>query len=192
MAQVDESVTAAGWAPFHYAAHAVHRRGDLGAIVPWRMYVLDDPACRGLLAFLDAQEDVEPWTSARTSKIPRMLAAAGALVLVTWLPDPPPPAAEPSRALVIDDRNAEHLAAASAATQNLLLAATARGLASYWSSGGMLRERALLDRCGVAPGQPLLAAVFLFPEPSEGDEFVTGKLREKRGAREGWVTRVRL
>ncbi len=47
--------------------------------------------------------------------------------------------------------NVEHIAAAYAAIQNLLLAATARGIRNYWSSGGVLRLPSVLNNWAYRP-----------------------------------------
>ena len=212
------SIEAAAWAPFHRAAHASHRRDEAGldSIVPWRFYVLEQESCRSLVQAIaqgSKQYESDIWRSAPRSKIPAMLRAAGALVLVTWLPDPPPEpdghsetadskSVDAAKAASDDQntmserlaehrqRNEEHLAAAAAATQNLLVAATARQMANYWSSGGVLRTVEARAMAGIPADQPLLGAIFLFPEPAESDTFVTGKLRDLRGPIESWCRHV--
>jgi len=198
---VEAILDVAGWAPFHKAAHARHRQGDQASIVPWRFHWFDAHACHALIRRIEALSKTvdEPiWQSAPKSKIPKMLSAAGAMVLVTWLPDPEPTTlpgqVEAARRAEHQLRNDEHLAAAAAASQNLLLAATARGMASYWSSGGVLRTERALELCGILTDQSLLGAIFLFPEPlgAEGEDYVTGKLRDLRGPVEGWSRRVEV
>ncbi|MCB9177785.1 MAG: hypothetical protein H6648_11575 [Caldilineae bacterium] len=226
---LEPALAVAGMAPFHHACHASHRGGagaaagaadaggasDAGgAIEPWRAHLLDAAACRALIGRIEAEAaraEAPIWRDAPGSKIPRMLAAAGALVLLCWLPDPPPGGAEAAaaegrggaagqdadgvaggarREAEWARRNREHLAAAAAYGQSLLVAATARGLASYWSSGGVLAEARALAICGVPAGQALLGALFFFPEPAPGDEVVTGKLRPQRRPAEAWLRRV--
>lgn len=209
LAQVNELVSIAGWAPFHRACDAVHRDGStLDGIEPWRFHILDSAACRKLRPLLP---------ELISGKIPAMLAAADALIIVTWLPNPP---AAATSERTIDARqavpefvadyppafesnlsNMEHLAAASAAVQNLLIAATARGIDNYWSSGGVLRSPAAFDLLGIPQTQILLAAIFLFPASTEGEgdgtghggpnehdtvERVGSKLREHRTTPNRW------
>lgn len=190
---IEELLEAASWAPFHRGAAKVHlEEGTLQSKVPWRAYVLEAAACRVLAEKLLEQED--------KSKVPPMLAAATALFQITWLPDPPESTptelpAEGAKPLLFDptDKNMEHIAAAGAAIQNLLLAATARGLPSYWSSGGALRKRQNLDLLGIPAGEILLGSVFLFPPGSDqGTELAFGGLREQRGKTEEWSRRVEL
>ncbi len=220
IARLQPALEVAGMAPFHYACHAGHRgatatgsEAEAAAIEPWRVYLLDAPTCRRLIETIqtESQAASEPiWRDAPGSKIPRMLAAAGALALLCWLPDPPVPAATDSspststpaapdtedplsrREAEREKRNREHLAAAAAYGQNLLVAATARGMASYWSSGGVLATERALGLCGVPAGQPLLGALFFFPQPEPDADFVTGKLRPLRSPASAWLQRVHL
>jgi nitroreductase len=200
--QVDELVELAGWAPFHRACDSVHREGqELGGIEPWRIHALNATSCRQLGDRLPA--DI-------SGKIPAMLAAADALLMVTWLPNPPSTAggvthrevggvlepgcftADSSTEFEPTLGNMEHIAAAAAAVQNLLIAATARGIATYWSSGGVLRCSAAFDLMGISRGEILLAAIFLFPAEVGSAEVVGSKLREHRSHPEQWSRKVHL
>ena len=144
--------------------------------------MLDAAACRQVRKLLLDNGD--------TSKIPRMLAAATTLIQVTWLPNPAKEGGEGLFEPTV--ANMEHIAAASASIQNLLLAATARGIPSYWSSGGALRERAFFAQLGIPDREVLLGSVFLFPAELENTENVPGKLREKRGATAEWARWARI
>jgi len=156
-AVVEELVEAAGWAPFHRPAHRAREQGG-ATVEPWRFTMLDAPACRVLLSRLS--EIPKP-----PGKIANMLAVADALLLVTWLPEP-----SNDGKWEASDFNMEHIAAGSAAIQTLLLAATARGIGNYWSSGGALGTEKAFEMLGIGPTDVLLGAVFLFPEPSETAE----------------------
>jgi nitroreductase len=175
---VEELVATAGWAPFHRVAARVHTEtGGLTSIVPWRFYLLDASACRSVRRELLARGD--------RSKIPRMLAAASALVLATWLPNPPK---GPVTGLFeATEENMEHVAAAGAAVQNLLLAATARGIPNYWSSGGPLRGGDVFRWMGIPSAEILLGAVFLFPAETGDAEVNPGSHRDRRGAPTDWA-----
>ncbi|GHB94610.1 nitroreductase family protein [Cerasicoccus arenae] len=175
-ALVEAVITAAGWAPFHRPSANVHR-SELASIVPWRCYALDAPECRQLRDRLQAARD--------TSKIPQLLATATALIQVTWLPNPPKAPNEQLFDPTLD--NMEHLAAASSAVQNMLLAATARGVPNYWSSGGALREPNVFAMLGIPAGEILLGAIFLFPTKTDVAESVPGKLRDLRGPIDSWA-----
>lgn len=180
-------VAACGWAPFHRRANeSAHRQGTTGSVVPWRAHVMERQAC---LALIDRLERIasdtgdERWTRALQSKIPNMLAACGALVQLTWLPEP----YEADDTPAMSHQNIEHIAAASAATQNLLLAAEARRWYAYWSSGGVLREPEVFDWLGIPLQEHLLAAVFLSPPDTAHDRAIPGSLRDERGPLEGWA-----
>lgn len=186
-----QSLSDAAWAPFHYPSHPSHRE-TLTSPVPWRFHVLDHTACRALietLASLSTQHTDDPvLASAMNGKIPSMLAAAGALVLVTWLPHPTKGDATSEKLVQM---NEEHLMAAAAATQTLLLSLTARALRTYWSSGGALRTRPVFDALGIGAGEQFAAAVFVWPDEFEGEESVPGKHRETRGTVDDFARRVR-
>ena len=173
---VEQLAAAAGWAPFHKPAARHHQDAGLPSVVPWRLHLLDAPACRKLGEHLLARGD--------RTKIPRLLGAATALVQATWLPNPPraphPGLFEPT------EENMEHIAAAGAAVQNLLLAATARGIPTYWSSGGALRTPDAFAWMGIPAGEILLGAVFLFPAADTGVEPTPGAHRDRRGAPADW------
>lgn len=180
--QVLELLATAGWAPFHRPCDERHRsQTALTGIEPWRFHTLLAEQCRQTKEFLLASTQRE-----QAGKIPQMLAAADALVLATWLPNPPATTAtealfDPSLA------NMEHIAAAAAAIQNLCLAATARGIANYWSSGGVLRSPETFQFLGIPSEEIVLGAIFLFPEDTRSAEVVGSKLRERRTSVEHWA-----
>ncbi|MEM9354008.1 MAG: nitroreductase family protein [Planctomycetota bacterium] len=174
-----ELLQAASHAPFHYPADQSHRTEPLTSPVPWRFHVLDGEACRRLLERL-LSEDIE------SGKIANMLAAADALVLATWLPDPQEPALA-FQEFAPTLRNMEHIAAASAAVQNLLLLATAVGSNNYWSSGGVLRSERVYDWAGIDPKQIMLGAVFLFPQDTGTADAKPGANRGRQGPAPSWL-----
>ncbi len=178
--KVEESVRMAGWAPFHYPSHESHRQQDMNSIVPWRFYVLDQATCLKLAHYL-LDKSIANLT--KDASVIRMLAATGALALVTWLP-------EPESKLVnnkLQHKNEEHLAAAAAAVQNLLLAGEAREIQTYWSSGGALKSRECFELCRIPTSEKLLAAVFMFPKQiDDSSEVHAGHLAQKRGERNTW------
>lgn len=170
---VENLVEAAGWAPFHRASHTA-RSGADSPVEPWRFHMLDDEGCRALISQLYSLPKPP-------SKIANMLAAADAMLLVTWLPEP-----SESGAWEANELNLEHIAAGAAAVQTLLLAATEQGIGSYWSSGGVLATQEAFDLLGIPRGEAFLGAIFLFPEPPEGVEVSPGKLRGQRDATASW------
>ncbi|MEM7040526.1 MAG: nitroreductase family protein [Bacteroidota bacterium] len=189
-AVAQELLELAGTAPVHYRNDKFHtQEGRLPGVVPWRFYLLDAAQCRQLATYILANAE-------KPGKMPNMLNAANALFQVTWQPDPRrTPIAE------LDDnhldfeptrRNMEHIAAASCAVQNLMLAATARGLTTYWSSGGMLREPAYFDMLGMPQEEILLGSIFWFPsEPCDAD-LKFGGLANHKGAPETWSKSIEL
>lgn len=55
----------------------------------------------------------------------------------------------------------EEIAAASAAVQNILLGATAMGVASFWSTGGMTLKPAMKEYLGLGEQDIVLGMIFL-------------------------------
>lgn len=175
---IESLIALAGWAPFHKPAHRVHWRGTR-TIEPWRFHLADAATCRRLIGFV--QDGAE-----KPGRVPQMLAAAEALILATWLPNPPENGDDGLNGGLFEPTmaNMEHIAAASAAVQSFLLAATERGLTTYWSSGGYLRDAATFDLLGIPAQQILLGAVFVFP--NDGGERIPGGMRDKRSERAAW------
>lgn len=171
---IEELIRLAEMAPFHYESQRSQRSGKLQGAEPWRFHVLDGQNCRDLL---------EVFNNDRPMKVPegirQMLAAADGLILTTWLPER---TRKLSRKFHPNLKNMEHIAATGAAIQNLLIAATARGINAYWSSGGIIRKPKVLDFLGIPKHEILLGAIFLFPdEIPETAETKTGKNVENRG-----------
>lgn len=187
-AKVQEAMKVSGWAPFHYMAHASHLDREMNSPVPWRFYALDHQNC---LRLIDALIEHPELGLTKNAAILRMIAAYGALVIVTWLPEPENCNGEEG-ATRCAMKNEEHVAAASAATQNLLLAATARNIDSYWSSGGVLREKACFDICKIPEQERFLGAVFLAPDMPDREGVRPGKLRDSRGTSDQWMTSVEI
>jgi nitroreductase len=181
--KVEEAVRIAGWAPFHFPANKIHRQSELDSCVPWRFYALDQASC---LTLAQRLLDNSAGNVTEDSTIIRMLAAAGSVVLSTWLP-------EPKTTELALHMNEEHLAAASAAVQNLLLAGEARGIQTYWSSGGVLASSQCFDLCNIPTTQKLLGAIFMFPPQTDSSMDVhEGKLRNRRGTPDSWRTWISL
>ncbi|MBX3173412.1 MAG: nitroreductase family protein [Gemmatimonadaceae bacterium] len=180
-AAIEQMLAAAGSAPFHLIPAPEHREGStMPGIVPWRFRLLDVAACRALRAWLVSRED--------KSTYPRLLNACTTLALVTWLPDAPksPLDAEAGEIFAGTQQNTEHLAATGAAVQTFLLAATERGLPTFWASGGPLKSSAAFEHLGIPPRELLAGAVFVFPPEHAGAETMQSKLRDKRPAPAEW------
>lgn len=122
---------------------------------PWRFYALDQAGIARLAAHLQAEPAIaavpDPAKgAAKLAKLLERLPSLGAMVLVTWVRDPAP-------AIDLEDH-----AAASAAVQNLLLAATAAGIGSFWSTTPALVHPLTARWCGADPAaETTLAAVWL-------------------------------
>lgn len=176
--QIKSSILVAGFAPFHY-----DRKKD-GLAEPWRMYWLNYKACRSLASdFASLAQNVKP-----NNKLPLMLNACSGLVLVTWLPE-----SNVDNPEKLESINEEHLAAASAATQNLMLALEARGLGSYWSSGGQLREATMKQTLGINGDEKLIAAIFVDSQAMTNDnnvERIGGKNHAKRSPDHRWLREI--
>ena len=173
--QVRQAIEAAGPAPFHFA------RNVDGVAEPWRVTTLWWEACRNLAVEL-AQlcPDLKPG-----NKLPAILSACGAAVLVHWLPVGPEEIAETAKR---EETNFEHLAATSAFVQNLLLLLTASGMESYWASANLLDRSEVKQRLGVQPLQKLLGAIMVsFPLPAIALlERAGGGNRSKRSPAANW------
>lgn len=190
-AVIQRLIAQAGWAPFHKVCSVEHRSaGRLEGIEPWRFHALDAPSCRALRQRVIAMESA--------GKIPAMLGAATAVILATWLPNPSTHdtnGADVGESFDPTLGNVEHIAAASAAVQTLLLAATAAGWETYWSSGGVLRLPDVFAMLRIPTTERLLGAIFLFPadlQPSDGVDLALSKLRPQRCPPEQWSRWVEL
>lgn len=185
------AVQSAGWAPFHYD------RAVEGIAEPWRAHILWHKDCQTIAKqFYDWFDDVRP-----NNKVPMMLSACGALVLVTWLPQfqsfqasgDPTSNSEftKEKQLQVDE---EHLAAASAMVQNLLLILTAHSMGTYWSSGGQFRTAAMFEKLGIPTNERLIAAVFVeYPETAIAPkQRLPGKQRSNRSGDYQWLREVTL
>jgi nitroreductase len=173
--QVRQVIEAAGPAPFHFA------RNVDGVAEPWRVTTLWWEACRNLAVELPQLcPDLKPG-----NKLPAILSACGAAVLVHWLPAGADEIAETAKR---EETNFEHLAAASAFVQNLLLLLTAAGLESYWASANLLDRSEVKLRLGVQPLQKLLGAIMVsFPLPAIALlERAGGGNRSKRSPAANW------
>jgi nitroreductase len=69
----------------------------------------------------------------------------------------------------------EEVAATAAAIQNLLLGATALGIASFWSSGGMTHNQALKDHLRLQADDIVMGLIFLGHTDEPAKEGVRNK-----------------
>jgi len=171
---IEDLIQLAGKAPFHHESHQNRRTAELSGAEPWRFHVLDGLNCRNLLDSLNRKIPMKAPEGIR-----QMLAAADALILATWLPEP---SRKKTRSFYPNLKNMEHIAATGAAIQNLLLAATSRDINAYWSSGGILRKPQVMRFIDIPEKEILIGAVFLFPAAfPDTVETKTGKNSDKRG-----------
>ncbi len=199
-AGVQACLALAGWAPFHHGRGALDVDCQRAIPEPWRFYHLDRLACLTLLHKIDELLSPED----RRGKVPALLASAGALVIATWLPDveqpiletdDPDSAAEKSKTnRKLEMRNEEHLAATACAVHNLILAAEARGLDSYWSSGGLLRDDRVRRYLDLSIHERIIGTVFLAPCHTNFANITVapGGQRRLRTAPAHWCRRVNL
>ncbi|MEM7354682.1 MAG: nitroreductase family protein [Acidobacteriota bacterium] len=170
----------AGWAPFHYPRSTVAPRE------PWRAYLLSHEVCQKIAPKLsDWLPDMKP-----TAKLPQMMWACGALVLVTWVPESCDEGDSDMKREKVAARNDEHLAASAAMVQNFLLMLTAHGFGTYWSSVNLLRREVFLDHVGMPKDERLVAGVFVEYPDTTGDrrERIPGKLRDARS--DQWIREI--
>jgi len=171
---MQELIELAALAPFHYESAEVQRAPSLQGIEPWRFHALDGENCRKVLAAFNENKPQKAPEGIR-----QMLAAADGLILGTWLPEK---SRNRSRSFYPNLKNMEHIAATGAAIQNLMLAATDRGINAYWSSGGIMRKPKVLEFLGIPDHEILLGAIFLFPDEIPASaQTKRGKHSEKRG-----------
>lgn len=182
---IEELIALAGEAPFHYQSAEIYRSKKLAGAEPWRFHALDASQCRKLLTNFNQDKPMKA-----SEGIKQMLAAADALILATWLPEK---TRSISRKFYPNVKNMEHIAATGAAIQNLLLAATSRGITNYWSSGGCLRKPKVLEFLGIPKQEILLGAIFLFPdEYPESVQVKTGKNVDAKGGLNDYMEWVKL
>ncbi|NNF28485.1 MAG: hypothetical protein HKO53_05765 [Gemmatimonadetes bacterium] len=178
---VEELVDLGATAPHHFPCHSGHQQGPLDSPAPWRFHCMTGPACRRLMAYVLTLDGL-------VDKLAALLAAADGLILVTWLPDPPSSPLPADSLFEPTRRNMEHVAGVAAAVQNMLLAATAKGVETYWGSGGVFRRPAVARRLGIGAHEVLLGAVFLFPTPDDAKgEVKPGARRRSAGPRDSWM-----
>lgn len=129
---------AAVWAPNHRLTE------------PWRFATLTGPA-RTALGEVAATALLARGSTdeARLAKTRSKYLRAPVVLAVGCAPDPD------------HIRHAEDRDAVAAGVQNLLLAATAAGLASYWATGIAAREPATTELCGFEAGTEIVALIYL-------------------------------
>ena len=130
----------ATWAPNHKRT------------VPWRFAIVTGPARRHLgeltAAHLESERTTDPAALDKTrGKYER---AAAVLVIAAH-----------SAGDATDERRLEDRDAVSAGVQNVLLAATAAGLNSYWGTGAVTHVPAVKAWCGLEVDDVIVAVLYL-------------------------------
>ncbi len=135
---LERLITVATWAPNHKRTW------------PWQFTVCVGDGRRALgERFAAAMVAAGASDDARLAKTRQKYTRSPAVVLVGSAPHPDP-------ALDVENRDA-----VAAAVQNLLLGATAAGLASFWSTPPVERDDDVAAFAGFAPGTRFVAVVYL-------------------------------
>jgi len=146
---IERLLNAAVWAPNHYSTE------------PWRFSVLTGDARDGLAALRRQQvgarlgETVSPQAVSQMDDAYARMAGAAALIVVRCMDG------------ATSERTEENRFATAAATQNLLLAATAEGLGSFWSTS-ICRYPPAHRYLGLADDEFMMAVVHLGYAAREG------------------------
>ncbi len=140
--KVQELLALADWAPTH------------GRTEPWRFYVYTGEALkqfgRDHAAMYWQHTPEERRQEATAQKLEHNVDKTSHLIVATMV-----------RGENVKIPHIEEVAAASAAVQNILLAASAQGIASFWSTGGMTHHAAMKDHLGLGPDDVVLGLLFL-------------------------------
>jgi nitroreductase len=156
---VEELLELARWAPNHRLTN------------PWRFAVLLRPALDRFQQFV--LENVSAICGKKSpesirEKAQTLLPSLGALIVVGCVRNPAPEVAR------------EDFAACACACQNILLGATAQGLATFWSTGTMFCSAKSAEFYGLGEGVDLVGAICLgtpVKEPQGIREPLEGKVR---------------
>ncbi len=146
-AVVERLIEAATWAPNHKHTE------------PWRFHVLAGNARSALADRVAAWlRDSEGASESQIESTCKKLVRAPVLIILTQAGTPDDPM-----------RDLEDYAACSAAAQNLLLAATAEGLVSKWSTGKLATMPPVFEHLGLEPHDRIVGYLYL-AHPPEGTE----------------------
>jgi nitroreductase len=134
---IDRLLRLAVWAPNHKRTF------------PWRFAVVRGDGRRRLGELVAAYEERAGAPPEKVAKALGKYVRSPVVVLVGAMEQP-----DPVRR--VEDRDA-----VAAGVQNLLLGATAVGLASHWATGDWMHDDAVKAFAGLAPGDELVALVYL-------------------------------
>ncbi len=139
---VSELLALAHWAPTH------------GRTEPWFFYVYTDEAMKQFAAqhaeLYKQHTPPEKYQDATYEKLMHNTDAASHLLIAVM-----------KRGINPKISQLEEVAAVSAAIQNILLGATAAGIASFWSTGGMTHTHALKEHLGLGAEDIVMGLIFL-------------------------------
>lgn len=129
-AEIEEILELGSWAPNHRQAE------------PWRCYIMERDGIKKLDTFFEDHPEIASWPQAgKEKKLKKLrevyLPQLSAIIHVT----------SASSSSELKDR--ENYAASAAAIQNMLLAATARGYATFWNSSASMRHPLTQEWLGV-------------------------------------------
>jgi nitroreductase len=168
--QLADLIDLAVWAPNHRLTE------------PWRFYVLDgasrssvgEIARQTTLARFGNAAGADPArTELRAAEAAAEWAAVPALIYLTTLSDPNP------------EVDRENYAAACCAAQNLMLAATSIGLATFWSTGAVACSAEVRALVGATPREQFVG-LFRVGYPDPARPSATGR-RKPGAASTVWV-----
>lgn len=158
---VNELLSLAQWAPTH------------GRTEPWKFFVYGGGALKqfgkahGDLYWNHTAEDKRQ--EATREKLAHNVDLASHLVIAVM-----------KRSENVKIPQVEEVAAASAAIQNILLGATALGIASFWSSGGMTHTHALKEYLQLGADDIVMGLIFLgYSDEPAKDGVRNGMISEK-------------
>lgn len=135
-------IATADWAPTH------------GRTEPWRFFVLTGDNlkkfCEHHAELYWANTDEALRTETKRESLSKMGDKASHLVITVMR-------RTPDTKIIVE----EEYAAVAAATENMLLGATAKGIASFWSTGGMTHHPAMKMYLGLTENDLVMGLIYL-------------------------------
>lgn len=139
---IKDIIATADWAPTH------------GRTEPWRFFVLTGENlkkfCEHHAELYWANTDEAVRTETKRDSINKMGDKASHLVITVMR-------RTPDTKIIVE----EEYAAVAAATENMLLGATAKGIASFWSTGGMTHHPAMKMYLGLTENDLVMGLIYL-------------------------------
>ncbi|MBL7705597.1 MAG: nitroreductase [Taibaiella sp.] len=139
---IKDIIATADWAPTH------------GRTEPWRFFVLTGDNlkkfCEHHAELYWANTDEALRTETKRESLTKMGDKASHLVITVMR-------RTPDTKIIVE----EEYAAVAAATENMLLGATAKGIASFWSTGGMTHHPAMKMYLGLTENDLVMGLIYL-------------------------------